>query len=123
MAGKAPVIASAWLKPDYRASLERAGAEIRELGPADALPAALDDCDGLLLTGGVDVEPALYGETRHPTVETDDVRDGYEFALAREAMARNLPLLAICRGAQVLNVVAGGTLLQDIPSALPTALE
>ena len=118
-----PLIASAWLKPDYRAALERAGARVRELTPADRLPEALADCDGLLLTGGVDVEPAIYGESRHPTVETDDVRDEYELALAREALDRDLPVLAICRGAQVLNVAAGGTLVQDIPTAVTEALE
>jgi putative glutamine amidotransferase len=117
-----PVIGAAWLKTDYRTALERAGARVRELTPADRLPGVLDQVDGLLLTGGVDVEPAEYGEEPHPTVETDKVRDDYELALAREALARDLPLLAICRGAQVLNVAAGGTLVQDIPSAQPAAL-
>jgi putative glutamine amidotransferase len=117
-----PLIGTAWLKPDYRSALEQAGARIRELTPNDSLPAALDACDGLLLTGGVDVEPARYGESRHPTVETDEVRDAYELALAREALERNLPVLAICRGAQVLNVAAGGTLMQDIPSVISEAL-
>jgi putative glutamine amidotransferase len=117
-----PVIASAWMKPDYRAALERTGATVRELTPADSIAAALADCDGLLLTGGVDVEPSHYGESRHPTVEIDAARDDYELALAREALARDLPVLAICRGAQVLNVAAGGTLVQDIPSAMPQAL-
>jgi putative glutamine amidotransferase len=118
-----PLIGSAWLKPDYRAALEHAGARIRELTPDDPLPDSLADCDGLLLTGGVDVEPAIYGEDRHPTVETDETRDEYELALAREALQRDLPVLAICRGAQVLNVAAGGTLIQDIPSSMPGAAE
>ena len=117
-----PLIGAAWLKPDYRSALEKAGARIRELTPADALPQALDDCDGLLLTGGVDVEPALYGQARHPTVETDGVRDDYEMELARLALKRDLPVLAICRGVQVLNVAAGGNLVQDIPSAIHTEL-
>jgi putative glutamine amidotransferase len=118
-----PLIGTAWLKPDYRSALEHAGARIRELTPADPLPESLADCDGLLLTGGVDVEPAIYGEDRHPTVETDETRDAYELALAREALQRDLPVLAICRGAQVLNVAAGGTLIQDIPSAMSGAAE
>jgi len=118
----APLIGAAWLKPDYRSALEKAGARIRELTPADTLPQALDDCDGLLLTGGVDVEPALYGQARHPTVETDEVRDEYEMNLARLALERDLPVLAICRGVQVLNVAAGGNLVQDIPSAVQTDL-
>ena len=119
-----PLIASAWLKPDYRSALERSGARIRELTPSDLLPAALDDCDALLLTGGVDVDPALYGAAeRHPTVEVDRERDEYEFSLTRLALERDMPLLAICRGAQVVNVVAGGTLIQDIASARAGALE
>ncbi|MFI5179722.1 MAG: gamma-glutamyl-gamma-aminobutyrate hydrolase family protein [Vicinamibacterales bacterium] len=124
-----PVIGIAWPKADYVASLERAGAIVRELDPAaDALPYALDACDGVLLTGGADVDPVEYGESdRHPTVDVDPIRDRYELGLAREALARDVPLLAICRGAQVLNVAAGGTLIQDIPSQqatdLPHAIE
>jgi putative glutamine amidotransferase len=119
-----PVIAVAWPKRDYVASLERAGAEVRELTPGrDALPAALDGCDGVLLTGGADVDPAEYGDAaRHPTVELAPERDAYELLLARLALSRDLPLLAICRGAQVLNVAAGGTLIQDLPSQHPTTL-
>jgi putative glutamine amidotransferase len=119
-----PLIASAWLKPDYRASIEAAGGRLKELTPADALPAALEGCDGLLLTGGPDVDPREYGEAvPHPTVETDPGRDAYELALARQALRHDMPVLAICRGAQVLNVAWGGTLMQDIPSALPGALD
>ncbi len=89
----------------------------------DVLPGALAQCDGILLTGGVDVDPAEYGERDvHPSVEINPERDRYELAIAREAMARDLPILAICRGAQVLNVAAGGTLVQDIPSQHPTTL-
>ena len=114
----------AWPLPDYVAAVERAGGEVRTLSPeTDALPGALEGCDGVLLTGGPDVDPAEYGESeRHPSVEVDSVRDAYEIALARQAMARDLPLFAICRGAQVLNVAAGGTLVQDIPSQHPTDL-
>jgi len=119
-----PVIAVAWPKADYLTSLERAGASVRELNPdTDALPAALDGCDGVLLTGGEDVDPKEYGEQdTHPTVYLAPERDRYELALARQALSRDLPLLAICRGAQVLNVAAGGTLVQDIPSHRPTEL-
>src|SRR5215471_12469712 len=119
-----PLVAAAWLKPDYRASLEAAGARIKELTPADTLPQALEGCSGLMLTGGADVDPIEYGQTeRHPTVELDLERDKYELALAREALKRDLPVLAICRGAQVLNTAAGGTLIQDIPSARPGAID
>jgi len=121
---KRPVIAVAWPKKDYVASLERAGAEVRELSPQrDPLPGALKDCDGVLLTGGVDVDPVAYGERdRHPTVEVAPERDAYELSLAKLAIERDMPLLAICRGAQVLNVAAGGTLIQDIPSQHPATL-
>jgi len=119
-----PVIGVAWPKSDYVTSLERAGADVRVLTPAgDPLPEALRSCDGVLLTGGPDVDPVEYGEhDRHPSVELDRERDEYELALARLAVARDVPLLAICRGAQVLNVAAGGTLVQDLPSAQPSDL-
>jgi putative glutamine amidotransferase len=116
-----PRIAVAWPQPDYLTALERAGATPRVLDPStDALPAALDACDGVLLTGGADVDPAHYGDEPHETVKPDPARDASELALARLAMARNLPLLAICRGVQLLNVAAGGTLIQDIPSQRPS---
>jgi putative glutamine amidotransferase len=79
--------------------------------------------DGLVLTGGGDIEPARFGEAGHPTV--DDVspaRDDLELGLTRRAVAEDVPLFAICRGIQVLNVALGGTLVQDIPSEWPNAL-
>ena len=113
-----PVIAVAFIRPDYRSALEQAGAEVREIAPeSDPLPAALDGVDGVLLTGGLDVAPSFYGDSeQHPTVEVAHDRDDYELAIARLALERQMPMLAICRGAQVLNVAAGGTLIQDIPS-------
>ena len=85
---------------------------------------ALDMADGLLLAGGVDVAPALFGEEPHPKLgEVDAERDAAELALARRALEIGMPLLAICRGIQVLNVAAGGTLYQDIPSELPDILK
>lgn len=121
---KKPVIGVAFAKPDYTSALEKAGAEVRELAPeSHPLPAALDGLDGVLLTGGPDVHPSVYGATDvHPTVEVDDRRDAYELPLAKAAMERRMPLLAICRGVQVLNVAAGGTLIQDLPSHQPSAL-
>jgi putative glutamine amidotransferase len=75
----------------------------------------LEGLAGLVLTGGVDVDPSLYGEERHArTQEPDPTRDAIEIALLREALDRDLPVLAICRGHQVLNVVMGGSLLQHI---------
>lgn len=79
--------------------------------------------DGLLLSGGRDVAPARYGETTlNGTVEEDAARDGVEIPLIAEALRRDLPTLAICRGIQALNVALGGTLWQDIPAQVPGAL-
>ena len=113
----------AWPKPDYEAAVAAAGGQVRVLTPDHALPASIEQADGIVLTGGVDVDPIRYGQSsRHETVEVDAVRDEYELALAALALARDLPILAICRGAQVLNVAAGGTLIQDVPSARRDAL-
>jgi putative glutamine amidotransferase len=108
---------------DYVASVEQAGARARVLEVSESPRALIDLLDGVLLTGGGDVDPVLYGEDRHPTIEdAEPGRDEFEIDLARRAMAADMPLLAICRGAQVLNVAAGGTLVQDIPSAVETDL-
>ena len=72
--------------------------------------------DGLILAGGRDVDPATYGAERAPgTDEPRSERDEFEIALARRAMERDIPLLGICRGMQVMNVARGGTLVQDLP--------
>jgi putative glutamine amidotransferase len=85
---------------------------------------ALDAVAGLVLTGGEDVDPARFGETRHAkTGEPHTGRDEYEIVLARAAAERELPTLAICRGAQVVNVALGGTLVQDIPSQVATTID
>jgi putative glutamine amidotransferase len=108
---------------DYVASVEQAGARARVLEVSESPRALIETLDGVLLTGGGDVDPVLYGEERHPTVEdAEPGRDEFELDLARRAMEADMPLLAICRGAQVLNVAAGGTLVQDIPSAVATEL-
>ena len=108
---------------DYIASVEQSGARARVLEVSESPRALIDALDGVLLTGGGDVDPVLYGEDRHPTVEdAEPGRDEFEIDLARRAMGADMPLLAICRGAQVLNVAAGGTLVQDIPSAVTTDL-
>jgi putative glutamine amidotransferase len=79
--------------------------------------------DGLLLPGGVDVAPARYGEEPHPKLgKVNRPLDEAELVLARWAMDDGLPLLGVCRGIQVLNVAAGGTLYQDLPSQFPGAL-
>jgi putative glutamine amidotransferase len=108
---------------DYVESIKRAGAEPVVLSNDDDPSAVLDRIDGLLLTGGLDVDPALYNESPHPATETAPERDRFEIPLSREAVKRNLPLFAICRGVQVLNVAEGGTLVQDIPSAITSDLQ
>jgi len=104
---------------DYVASIEQAGARARILEVTESPRKVLGEIDGILLTGGGDVDPVFYGEDRHPlTHDAEPGRDEFEIDLARRAMTDDVPLLAICRGAQVLNVAAGGTLVQDIPSAV-----
>jgi putative glutamine amidotransferase len=79
--------------------------------------------DGLVLTGGGDIAPGRFGEARHPTVdEVSPARDELEIDLTRRAVADAVPLFAICRGIQVLNVALGGTLMRDLPSEWPNAL-
>lgn len=108
---------------DYLKSVEQAGGVPRVLEFNEQPEAVLGEIDAVLLTGGGDVDPTLYGEARHPTVhDAEPGRDTFELQLARRAMKEDMPLLAICRGAQVLNVAAGGTLVQDIPSAVETDL-
>jgi len=110
---------------DYVRSVEFAGGVPVVLAPSGAAlhPALLSRLDGLVLTGGVDVSPALYGEPPHPAVTTSSAeRDEFELKLVREALVLDLPLLAICRGLQVLNVALGGTLVQDIPSLVGTSV-
>lgn len=83
----------------------------------------LDALDGLVLSGGEDVDPAHYGHTPHPDLgAVDPLRDAFELAIYRDAAARRLPVLAICRGIQLVNVALGGTLWQDIPSERPEAI-
>lgn len=110
--------------PDYVESVRLAGGEPWELShAADPVGLVVASCAGLLLTGGADMAPEWYGEVRHATVtDVETARDDYEIALVRAALAANLPVLAICRGLQVMNVAAGGSLIQDIPSQVGTAV-
>ena len=109
---------------DYRQSILHAGGEVRIIDPSMRVRDALAGVAGLLLTGGGDVEPARYGETPHQKLEeVDPARDEFEIALIVAARSRDLPIFAICRGVQVLNVAAGGTLVQDIPSEVSGALK
>ena len=108
----------------YVIALESAGLIpliVPPLSNADAASAVLDSVAGLVLTGGEDVDPARYGEKRHEKVRSiNAARDATEAALIKEAQKRGTPVLAICRGIQILNVALGGTLVQDIPSQCET---
>ena len=93
------------------------------IDPADA-GAVVDATRGLVLTGGEDVDPTRYGAAPHPRLEeTDHGRDALELELIRSARARHRPILAICRGIQVLNVALGGTLYQDLQSERPGPID
>jgi putative glutamine amidotransferase len=107
------------LRDDYVRAVETAGGLPLVLAPGtpEDAPVLLDRLDGLLLSGGADVDPERYGEPAHESVtRVIPERDALEIALSREALRRDMPLLAICRGHQVLNVATGGTLIQDLPS-------
>jgi putative glutamine amidotransferase len=114
---------AAFVPFDYIASVQRAGGVALLLAPDGALaegPAeVLDLLDGLVLAGGSDVDPASYGADRHPETSGDvPERDAFEVAMARAASERDMPLLGICRGMQILNIARGGTLLQHLPDAV-----
>ena len=106
----------------YVAGVRAGGAaadEILTLAPGDPLPLQFD---GLLLTGGADVDPARYGETpRVSNLKTDPARDAMDFPLLQRALALQVPIFAICRGLQMLNVALGGTLYQDLSEDHATA--
>ena len=88
------------------------------VAPGEA-PHIIDRIDGLVLSGGGDIDPSFYdGAVNDEMYAIDPRRDQFEFALVREAQLRRLPLLAICRGLQVLNVALGGSLIEDIPSEI-----
>jgi putative glutamine amidotransferase len=111
---------AALLPLSYVAAVQRAGGLVTML-PPDPLVAEDPDqvlamLDGLILAGGADIDPASYGHQAHPeTVGTVPERDAFEIALTRAAIDRDLPLLGICRGMQLINVACGGTLTQHLP--------
>ncbi len=113
------------IRENYMTALAQAGALPVALAHApEAVEAYLDRLDGLLVTGGgFDVDPSLFGDaSRHRTVTTKDRRTEFELAITRAALARDMPVLGICGGQQLLNVALGGTLIQHIPDAVAHAL-
>lgn len=100
--------------PAYLEALKAVG--IEPLPAPVSSPLSLKECAGLLLTGGRDVDPALYGEERAPETDLPDAElDTAEMGALAEALERDLPVFAICRGHQLLNVFRGGTLIQHLP--------
>lgn len=121
---------SYWMLPGYFEGVIEAGGVPVMLPLSDdetTLDQALSACDGLLITGGQDVSPAVYGEKDPATValvgETSPERDVMEAALLPRAIENDLPVLGICRGIQVINALLGGTLWQDLPAQHPSAVE
>jgi putative glutamine amidotransferase len=104
----------------YRDALESVGADLVVLYPGDPVP---DDVDGVCISGGGDIESARYGEADMACADVDPERDALEIAIAKTAILRDLPVLGICRGFQVLNVVREGTLVQDVPGHRPEERE
>jgi putative glutamine amidotransferase len=111
---------SALVPASYVRAVEAAGGRALLVPPSmDGIDETLDRLDGLLFSGGSDLDPELYGQDRHP--ETNGVapeRDEAELALLSAALERDMPVLAVCRGSQVLNVGLGGDLVQHLPEVV-----
>lgn len=109
----------------YFLAIEAAGGEAIALPlftDEESVDLALEKLDGLVMTGGCDIDPINYGEINQYCEETNAQRDTSDFLLLRKALAKDLPVLCICRGIQVLNVLLGGTLYQDLSLQNPTSI-
>ncbi len=106
-----------YLPPAYVDAVRSVGAVPVLLPPGEQqLPGMLEMVDGLILAGGGDIDPALYGGSGHPTIYlTDQERDTFELTLTRLALERHIPTLGICRGLQVMTVASGGDLVPHVP--------
>ena len=111
---------AALLPEDYVSMVVAAGATPVLLPPHGTDPGVLDLLDGLVLTGGADVGPERYGHEPHVRTQSQPWRDEHEFTLLAAARDRGLPVLGICRGLQVINAAAGGTLHQHVPEVVGT---
>lgn len=102
----------------YVEAVEEAGGDAVVINLAEPQPPeeTLAKLGGLLLTGGADVDPAIYGQELHPATRVKRGRDDVELALIKAAVGQDMPVFAICRGMQALNVAMGGALIQDIPN-------
>jgi putative glutamine amidotransferase len=115
----------AFVYTTYVEAVRRAGA-VPVLVPPQPENAStiVEELDGIILAGGEDCDPSVYGQEKHPTTEMmDPRRQSNDLTLARAARERGIPTLGICLGVQVMNVAAGGTLIQDIDSAMQTEIE
>ncbi len=110
------------LPGEYVDAVRRAGGIPVLLAPGEAhLDQLLEQCDGIILSGGGDVDPSLYGGTAHEKIYSTDLeRDQYEIDLTRLTLECEMPVFAICRGLQVLNVALGGSLIAHIPDVVGT---
>ena len=113
-----------WINPLYLGGIEEAGG-LPVLLPLSVRPsdwdAYVDEFDGFVFTGGQDIDPALYGQAKRPECcYQAPMRDAQELYMLRRLLAMDKPVLGICRGLQILNVAAGGTLYQDLFTQFPT---
>ena len=105
---------------NYKNAIKKHGGEVVELNVGQNSDEYIDQIDGLLLPGGGDIDPDIYGEERHPKTQfVNRAKDEFEISLFRKAMEKDMPVFGICRGIQIMNVERGGSLYQHIPEQVP----